>query len=165
MVNFERKFDRTMIDSATPNEIPKWSQDFAYGCETWATWVNAGLDFGVCSHALAVICLDRCLSESVVHEGVAVADGVPDAVSMPPELRVLEVEHRQVHRLQPGRGAGSRLTGTRAWPPVRRVTWSITLSRADSFSTPAPGWFRLDRPRLRCLLRLPSSPVAQWKRT
>jgi hypothetical protein len=54
MVNFERKFDQQAIQAAQRNEIPKWSNDFRHGCQTWSTWVDAGLDFGV-GHR------DRCL--------------------------------------------------------------------------------------------------------
>lgn len=46
MTNFERKFEAAAIEAAQPKEIPAWSQDFEEGCDTWARWVNAGLDFG-----------------------------------------------------------------------------------------------------------------------
>jgi hypothetical protein len=54
MVNFERKFDAETIKAAQRNEIPTWSHDFDKGCQTWAHWVTAGLDFGE-AHP------DRCL--------------------------------------------------------------------------------------------------------
>jgi len=57
MVNFERKFDEEKIKAAQRNEIPKWSQDSRHGAETWATWVDAGLDFAD-AHP------DRCLTIS-----------------------------------------------------------------------------------------------------
>ena len=47
MMNFGLKFDRDTIRAAQPNEIPKWSNDFRHGCETWSTWVSEGLDFGI----------------------------------------------------------------------------------------------------------------------
>jgi hypothetical protein len=55
MINFERKFSPATIAKAQRNEIPRWSKDFRNGCETWAKWVDAGLDFAV-AHP------DRCLT-------------------------------------------------------------------------------------------------------
>jgi Sulfotransferase family len=46
MINFERKFSPDMVANAQRNEIPRWSRDFRRGCETWAKWVEAGLDLG-----------------------------------------------------------------------------------------------------------------------
>jgi Sulfotransferase family len=45
MINFDRKFSSDIIAKAQRNEIPRWSKDFRRGCETWAKWVEAGLDF------------------------------------------------------------------------------------------------------------------------
>lgn len=55
MVNFERKFDTATIERAQRKEIPDWANDFTNGCDTWAEWVNAGLEFGVANP-------DRCLT-------------------------------------------------------------------------------------------------------
>jgi hypothetical protein len=55
MINFERKFSSETIANAQRNEIPRWSRDFHRGCETWAAWVEAGLDFAD-THP------DRCLT-------------------------------------------------------------------------------------------------------
>jgi hypothetical protein len=45
MLNFERKFDDSVLSAARPNEIPTWSNDLRLGCDTWSTWVTAALDF------------------------------------------------------------------------------------------------------------------------
>lgn len=55
MVNFERKFDPEVLAAAGPGEIPQWTKDLRAGCETWAAWVTAALDFAG-AHP------DRCLT-------------------------------------------------------------------------------------------------------
>jgi hypothetical protein len=45
MVNFERKFSAETLRRMLPGEIPSWADNFAEACDTWSTWVRAGLDF------------------------------------------------------------------------------------------------------------------------
>ncbi|MEQ8841475.1 MAG: sulfotransferase [Acidimicrobiales bacterium] len=80
MSNFERKFDDELLANAKSNEIPKWSKDLEKACETWSTWVNAGLDFAEANP-------DRCMT--VWNEKLAA--GGPEAFD--PVLEFLDLRH------------------------------------------------------------------------